>query len=37
MLANIREAIDLYVEALCEAGEPVPVEAGKGSVDVEAA
>jgi predicted RNase H-like HicB family nuclease len=33
-LANIREAI---VEALCEAGEPFPTEAGKEFVEVEAA
>ena len=27
-LANVREAIDLYVQDLLEAGEPVPVDAG---------
>jgi len=36
-LANIREAIELYVETLREAGEPVPTEAGKAFVEVEAA
>jgi predicted RNase H-like HicB family nuclease len=36
-LANIREAIELYVEALREAGEPIPTEAGKEFVEVEAA
>ena len=36
-LANIREAIELYVETLREAGEPVPTEAGKEFVEVEAA
>ena len=30
-LANIREAIELYVETLREVGEPVPTEAGKDS------
>jgi predicted RNase H-like HicB family nuclease len=36
-LTNIREAIELYVEALREAGERVPTEAGKEFVEVEAA
>jgi len=36
-LANIREAIELYVETLREVGEPVPTEAGKEFVEVEAA
>ena len=36
-LANIREAIELYVGTLREAGEPVPTEAGKEFVEVEAA
>ncbi len=35
-LANIREAIELYVEDCRAAGDPVPVEAGKEFVDVEA-
>jgi predicted RNase H-like HicB family nuclease len=35
-LANIREAIELYVETLREAGEPIPTEAGKEFVEVEA-
>ncbi|MBI2910975.1 MAG: type II toxin-antitoxin system HicB family antitoxin [Chloroflexi bacterium] len=29
-LANIREAIDLYVEDLLESGEPIPVDEAKG-------
>ena len=36
VLANIREAIDLYVEDCREAGDPVPTEAGKEFVEVEA-
>ena len=36
-LANIREAIELYVEDCREAGDPVPTEAGREFVDVEAA
>lgn len=36
-LDNIREAIDLYVEDCIEAGDPVPVEAGKEFVEVKAA
>ena len=36
-LANIREAIELYVEDCREAGDPVPTEAGKEFVEVEAA
>jgi predicted RNase H-like HicB family nuclease len=34
-LNNIREAIDLYIEDC--AGDPVPTEAGKVFIDVEAA
>jgi predicted RNase H-like HicB family nuclease len=34
-MANIREAIELYVEALRDAGEPVPTEAGKEFVEIE--
>ncbi len=30
-MANIREAIELYVEALRDAGEPVPTEQAKSS------
>jgi predicted RNase H-like HicB family nuclease len=37
VLANIREAIELYVEALREASEPVPTKAGEEFVEVEAA
>jgi predicted RNase H-like HicB family nuclease len=36
-IANIREAIALYVEDCREAGDPVPTEAGKEFVEVEAA
>jgi predicted RNase H-like HicB family nuclease len=35
-LANIREAILAYVEALKIAGDPVPVDAGCETVDVAA-
>src|SRR5579871_403065 len=35
-LDNIREAIELYVEDCREAGDPVPTEAGKEFVEVEA-
>jgi predicted RNase H-like HicB family nuclease len=36
-LRNIREAIELYVEDCREAGDPVPTEAGKEFVEVDAA
>lgn len=36
-LANIREAIQLYIEDCIEAGDPVPTEVGKEFVEVEAA
>lgn len=36
-LANIREAIDLYLEDVREAGEPIPTEAGLELVSVTAA
>jgi predicted RNase H-like HicB family nuclease len=36
-LANIREAIALYVEDCLDAGDPVPTEAGKEFVAIEAA
>jgi antitoxin HicB len=35
-LANIREAIALYVEDCLEAGDPVPTEVGKEFVAIEA-
>jgi antitoxin HicB len=35
-LANVREAIELYIEALRDAGEPIPTEAGKEFVEVAA-
>ena len=36
-LSNIREAIALYVEDCRDAGDPVPIEAGKEFVEVDAA
>ncbi len=36
-LANVREAIELYVEDCREAGDPVPTEIGKEFVEVDAA
>ena len=33
-LTNIREAIELYVQDCREAGDPVPVEAGKEFVEI---
>jgi predicted RNase H-like HicB family nuclease len=36
-LSNIREAIELYVEDCRDAGDPVPTEAGKEFVEIEAA
>ncbi len=36
-LSNIREAIELYIEDCREAGDPVPTEAGKEFVELEAA
>jgi antitoxin HicB len=36
-LANIREAIELYIETLREAGERIPTETGKEFVEIEAA
>ena len=36
-LANIREAIGLYVESLRDAGEAIPTEAGKEFVEIESA
>src|ERR1700756_3422413 len=36
-LANIREAIEIYVEDCRVAGDPVPIEAGIEFVEVEAA
>ena len=35
-LANIREAIKLYVQDCRDAGDPIPTEAGKEFVEVEA-
>jgi predicted RNase H-like HicB family nuclease len=37
VMANIREAIELYIEDCVEAGDPVPSEIGKSFVEVEAA
>ena len=36
-LANVHEAIELYIDDCKEAGDPVPTEAGKEFVEVEAA
>ncbi len=36
-LNNIREAIELYIEDCRETGDPIPDEAGKEFVEVEAA
>jgi predicted RNase H-like HicB family nuclease len=36
-LANVQEAIELYIEDCRAAGDPVPTEAGKEFVEVEAA
>ena len=35
-LANIREAIELYLEDCRDAGDPIPTEAGKEFVEVDA-
>lgn len=36
-IANIREAIDVYLADCRDAGDPVPTEAGREFVDVDAA
>ena len=36
-LKNIREAIDVYLEDCSKVGDPIPTEAGKFFIDVEAA
>lgn len=36
-LANIREAIEAYIEALLEDGLPVPTEVGRETVEVQVA
>ena len=36
-LANVRVAIELYVEDCRAAGDPVPTEAGKEFVEIDAA
>jgi predicted RNase H-like HicB family nuclease len=36
-LSNIREAIELYIEDCRDAGDPIPIEAGKEFVEVDAA
>jgi predicted RNase H-like HicB family nuclease len=36
VVANIREAIELYIEDCIEAGDPVPLEAGKEFIEVQA-
>lgn len=37
VLENIKEAIEVYVEALIEDGLPVPTEVGKDMVELEVA
>ena len=34
-MANVREAIEVYIEALLEDGLPVPTEVGKELVEIE--
>ena len=36
-LANIKEAIELYLDDCRDAGDPIPIEAGREFVEVEAA
>jgi predicted RNase H-like HicB family nuclease len=36
-MTNIRQAIELYIEDCRDAGDPVPTEAGKEFVEIEAA
>lgn len=36
-LANIQQAIGLYIEDCRDAGDPVPTEAGKEFIEIEAA
>ena len=36
-LKNIREAMEVYVEALLEDGLPIPTEVGKDTVELEVA
>ena len=36
-VANIKEAIEAYIEALIEDGLPVPTEVGKESIEVQVA
>ncbi len=36
-IENIREAIELYIEDCREAGDPIPTEASKEFIEIEAA
>ena len=36
-LANIREAMELYIEDCRDAGDPIPTEAGREFVEIDAA
>jgi predicted RNase H-like HicB family nuclease len=36
-LSNIREAIEVYLEDCRDAGEPIPTEAGREFVEIDAA
>jgi antitoxin HicB len=35
-LANAREAVELYVQDLIEAGEPIPVDIDQGTIELPA-
>ena len=35
-LANIKEAVELYVEDLRESGEPIPVDPDQGAIELSA-
>jgi predicted RNase H-like HicB family nuclease len=37
VLRNIREAVEVYIEALLEDGLPVPVEQGREMIEIEVA
>jgi len=33
-LSNVREAVELFVQDLLEAGEPIPVDAEEGTIEL---
>jgi predicted RNase H-like HicB family nuclease len=37
VLRNIREAVEVYIEALLEDGLPVPIEQGREMIEIEVA